>query len=115
MGIAKLKLSGSTAGKPLNLATSSTGATTIHTFTASTGNNTYDEVYLWAFNNATAVMNITLEYGATDLTCVTTIGAKAGATLLLPGLIGNAGTVLKGFKSNAGAASIVGFVNQITS
>jgi hypothetical protein len=115
MGIVKLKLSASSDGEPLNLATSSSGATTIHTFTASTGDNTYDEIYLWAFNNATASMNITLEYGSTTLTCVTTVYPKAGQTLLLPGLIGNTGLVLKGFKSTTGDARVIGFVNQITS
>lgn len=113
--VSKLKLSGSSDGEMINLATTSTAATTIHTFTASTGLNTYDEVYLWGFNNATASLNITLEYGSTTLDIVHTITAKSGLTLMLPGLIGNTGLVLKGFKSTTGDCGVIGFVNEITS
>lgn len=115
MGIVKLKLSGSSDGEPINLATTSTSATTIHTFCTSAGDNTYDEVYLWAFNNATVNFNLTLEYGSTALDIITTIPYRTGAVLVLPGLIGNTGMVLKGFKSTTGDGGVIGFVNQITS
>jgi hypothetical protein len=112
--VQKIKLSGSSDGELINLATTSTGATTIHTFCTSAGDNTYDEVYLWGFNNSTATRNITLEYGSTALTIVQSIPSKVGTVLVLPGLIGNTTMVLKGFASLAGCG-VIGFVNQITS
>ena len=116
MALLKAKLSGSSDGMPINtLATTSTGATTIHTFTASTGANTWDEIYLWGFNNGTGSVNITLEYGSTANTIVQTLGAKAGNTLILPGTIGNAGVILKAFKSGSATVGVVGFINQISS
>ena len=112
--VAKLKLSGSSDGELINLATTSSGATTIHTFCTGTGDNTYDEVYLWAFNNSTAARNITLEDGSTSLIIVQSIPAKAGLTLMMPGLVGNTTKVLKGFAALAGCG-VSGFVNQISS
>jgi hypothetical protein len=112
--VSKIKLSGSSDGEPINLATSSSGATTIHTFCTSAGDNTYDEIYLWGINNSTAARNITLEYGSTALTIVHSVAAKAGATLMLPGLIGNTSMVLKGFGAVAGC-EVVGFGNAISS
>lgn len=116
MAIVKGKLSGSSNGTPINtLATNSTGATTIHTFTASTGANTWDEIYLWGFNNGTGNVNITLEYGSTTAIIVQTLYPKAGNTPILPGTVGNAGTVLKAFKSGTTSMGLIGFINSVSS
>jgi hypothetical protein len=116
MALLKAKLSGSSDGMPINtLATTSTGATTIHTFTTSTGANTWDEIYLWGFNNGTGNVDITLEYGSTTAIIVQTLSPKTGNTLILPGTVGNAGTVLKAFKSGTTAMGLIGFINSVSS
>ena len=114
--VAKYKLSGSTAGKPMLItSTNSTGANTIHTCGSATGENSHDEIYLWGFNNSTASVNLSIEYGDTTAVIVHTLTAKAGNTLVLPGTIGNASTAIKGFKSTTGTVGVVGFVNRISS
>ena len=114
--VAKLKFSGSSDGEPILItATSSTGAITVHTCTTGTGDNTYDEMYLWGYSNATGNVTLTLEYGDTSHPIAHTLTAKAGHTLVLPGLIGNTALVIKAFKSAAVTVGISGFVNRISS
>jgi len=116
MGLLKVKLSGSSDGEiVLITSTTSSGANTIHTFTASTGDNTWDEIYLWGYNNGTGATNISLEYGSTTAVMTQSLGAKTGATLLLPGTIGNTGLVLKAFKGGTATVGVVGFINAVSS
>lgn len=112
--VEKLKLSGSSDGEPvLVTATTSTAAITIHTC-ATAGDNTFDEVWLWGFNNATAAVTLTIEYGDTAHPIVQTLSAKTGHTLVLPGLLGNTSLVIKAFKSAATVVGVTGFVNRYT-
>ena len=112
--ILKSKLSGSSDGELINLATTSSGATVIHTFCTSAEDNTYDEIYLWGYNNGTADINVTLEDGSTTLVLIQSIPAKSGLNLMLPGLIGNTSLALKGFSALTGCG-VKGFVNKISS
>ena len=116
-GIVKAKLSGSTDGEPVLItSTNSTGATTIHTFASGvSGENSWDEIYLWGFNNSTADINLTIEYGSTSHIIVHSIPYKEGMTLILPGTVGHNGLVLKGFKGATGTLGVAGFINRISS
>ena len=114
--VAKLRLSGSSDGEPVIItATSSTNAITIHTCATSAEDNTYDEVYLWGYNNTSGTVDLTVEYGDTSHPVVQTLTGKAGKTLVLPGLIGNTSLVIKAFKSSASVVGVSGFVNRISS
>lgn len=114
--VSKLKFSGSSDGEPVLItATSSTGAITVHTCATSAGDATYDEIYLWGYNNATGNINLTIEYGDTSHPIIHTLTAKAGNTIVLPGQIGNTALVIKAFKSAAGTVGVSGFVNRISS
>lgn len=114
--VSKLKLSGSSDGEPVLItATSSTGAITIHTCATGTGDNSYDEVYLWGYNNSSADVDLTLEFGDTSHPIIHTLSSKAGHTLVMPGLIGNTSLVIKAFKSASGTVGVSGFVNRISS
>lgn len=86
--LSKLPLSGSTQGKGIKIAASSTPGTTVHTAVAGTTDK--DEVWLWAYNNDTVSRDLTVEYGGTsspDNIVLVSIPSKAGLMLVVPGLI----------------------------
>lgn len=116
---AKVKLSGSTDGRAIKVAATSSAGTTIHTGSGTA--TTYDEVWLYAMNTHSADVKLTLEWGGTtspDDLIEQTITTEAGLTLIAPGLLikGNASTALivKAFAATTNVITIHGYVNQIT-
>ena len=110
----KAKLSGSTDGKAILVAATATPGTTIHTAVSGTSN--FDEVWLYAANNHTADVVLTIEYGGTTSPndkIVQTIPASGGLILVLPGLVLQNSNVIKAFAGTASVVSIHGYVNQI--
>lgn len=65
--IVKRKLSGSTDGMPIKVETTTSPGTTIHTAVAGTTAGTFHEIWLYAFNGHTASVNLTIEFGASEL------------------------------------------------
>jgi hypothetical protein len=113
----KRKLSGSTDGKPIKVAQTSTAGTTIHTAVAGTTAGTFDEIWLWAYNGHTADVVLTIEFGGADVpdqNIVVTIPYKAGLVPVVPGLILQNGMVVKAFAGSANVITLSGFVNAIT-
>ena len=116
---AKVKLSGSTDGRPVLVAATATAGTVIHTGSGTA--TTYDEIWLYAINTHSADVKLTLEWGGVtspnDL-IEQTITTEAGLTLIAPGLLikGNASTALivRAFAATTNVISIHGYVNQIT-
>lgn len=112
---AKTKLSGSTNGRGIKVAATSTPGTTIHTAVAGTA--AWDEVWIWAQNNHTAAVDLTLEYGGTsspDDLIIMSIPSKSGLYLLVPGLVLQNGLVVKAFAGTTNVIILSGFVNEIT-
>lgn len=99
--------------------------TTIHTSSATT--TTIDEVWLYATNNATTAVQLTIFYGGTATgsnnyaPIVQTIPALSGLTLVVPGLILTNGastiaayaTALSTTSNAASVINISGYVNRI--
>ena len=112
----KRLLSGSTDGKPIKIATTATAGTAIHTAVAGTTPGTYDEVWLWAQNNGTVSVNLTVEFGsnAVEGNIIKSIPAKEGLVPIVPGIPLQNGATVKAFASVANVVSILGFVNLIT-
>jgi hypothetical protein len=113
----KRKLSGSTDGKPIKVVATATAGTTIHTAVAGTTAGTFDEVYLYAYNGHTTTVTLTIEFGGAtvpDQNIIITLAAKAGLTLIVPGLILQNGMVVAAFASVANVITLSGFVNAIT-
>jgi len=113
--IAKDKLSGSTDGKGIKVAATSTPGTTIHTSVAGTTN--FDEVWIWAFNAHTAAVELTIEWGGTtdpDNILVKTIPKDDGLFLVIPGLLLQNGGVIKAFAGSGNVIVIYGYVNELT-
>lgn len=119
MAISKVLLSGSTGGRQVKVVQTATAGTTIHT--TGTSSAVIDEVWLYATNQHTAAVALTIEFGGTsspdDLITVT-IPAKAGLQPVLEGLPltgdGSAGRVVRAFAATANVVLLSGFVNRIS-
>ena len=115
--VKKRKLSGSTDGKGIKVAASSTPGTTIHTAVAGTTAGTFDEIWLYAFNSDASPVTLTIEFGGTtdpDNVIEVTLEAQSGLQLIIPGLILQNEAVVRAFASSANVVTLSGWVNTIT-
>jgi len=100
------------------VANTATAGTTIHT--ASNTATTIDEVWLYAYNNHTSSILLTIEYGGVTApkdVIKQTLTAQNGLVLVVAGLLvqGNASAkVVRAFANTASQISIFGYVNRIT-
>ena len=109
-------LSGSTDGRPIEVATVATPGTTLHTVQA-TGTDAREEVHLYAANRSTATAPVTIELGGTATTdqIMTHIPAQAGFDLVIPGISFTATTsIVRAFTTGTAtdAITIAGWVNR---
>lgn len=111
----KLELSGSTDGRNIKIAATSSPGTAIHTATSSTTG--YDEVWLWAVNSDSTARLLTLQWGGTtspDDEVGITIPVKGSLpTLVCPGLILQNSLLVKAFCATTNVVMLGGFVNRI--
>lgn len=115
----KIILSGSTDGRAIKVAATSTPGTTIHT--GSSTATTLDEIWLYATNTDTTDRKLTIEWGGTtspDDLIEFTVPAENGLYLVVPGLLikGNssAALVVRAFAASANLVTISGYVNRIS-
>lgn len=111
----KVVFSGSTNGRALKIAATATPGTTVHTTPA--GTTSIDEVWIYAQNNHTAAVDLTIEYGGTtspDDLIIMNIASKSGLYLIVPGLVLQNSLVVKAFASVTNVITISGFVNRIS-
>lgn len=105
-------------GLGILVAATATAGTAIHT--ASTTTTTIDEVWLYAYNNHSADILLTIEYGGVTApkdVIKQTVTSQSGLILVVPGLLiqGNAtAKVVRAFAATASQISIFGYVNRIT-
>ena len=116
--LTKVKLSGSTNGRGIKVAATATAGTTIHA--TGTSASVLDEVWLYAYNDDTAAIALTIEWGGVtdpDDTIVVSIPAQQGLTLVVPGLIlsgtGAAASTVAAFAGTANKVVVHGYVNRI--
>jgi hypothetical protein len=114
----KTLLSGSTRGKGIKVAATSSSGTTIHT--TGTSASTIDEVWLYAYNSDTTARLLTVQFGGTatpDDDIKVTIPAQSGLVLVAPGLTltgdGSAGLVVRAYAATTNVITIHGYVNRI--
>lgn len=109
----RVLLSGSTNGRGIKVVQTATAGTTIHTAVA--GTTDMDEIWLWAQNNHTAAVTLTLEWGnaSTDDNIIVTIPAKSGLYLVAPGIMLQNELVVKAFASVANVVIMHGYVNRL--
>lgn len=115
----KLPLSGSTQGKAIKVAQTSSTGTTIHA--TGTSATELDEVWLYAYNSSASPILLTVQYGGTtavDNDLKITIPTTAGLTLVVPGLIlsgtGSAANTVYAYAGTADVITISGYVNRIS-
>lgn len=114
MAFTKVKLSGSTDGRQIKVAATSSAGTTIHTAHATA----LDEVWLWAVNSSTSPVKLTIEYGGTtapDDLIEQTIEPESGLIIIVPGSspLTNS-VVVRAFAATANVVMIQGYVNRIS-
>ena len=106
----KVKLSGSTDGRPVAVSATSSPGTTIHTAHATAS----DEILLVASNIDTSDRDLTLEHGGTSTSDDLVITIPAKSIVELPALLLTNSLVLKAFGSSANKINIAGAVNRIS-
>ena len=105
-------------GLGILVAATATAGTAIHT--ASSTATTVDEVWLYAYNNHSASILLTIEYGGVTApkdVIKQTLTSQNGLVLVVAGLLiqGNATPkVIRAFAATASQISIFGYVNRIT-
>lgn len=114
MAYSAIVLSGSTNGRPVAADATSSPGTTLHTVSTATG--TLEEVYLDAFNTATADRFVTIEFGSTATTSHlwAQVPAQGGPYRIAAGLRlqGATGQIIRAFATATGSIVIAGGVNQ---
>ncbi len=112
----KRKLSSSTNGKGIELIQTATAGDLIHTAVAGTTAGTYDEIWLWACNQHTADVVLTIEFGSHDHAdnIIVTIPFKSGLVPVIPGFILQNAQDVNAFASVTAVVMVHGFINAIT-
>lgn len=115
--ISKLALSGSLQGRPIQINTTGSNGTRIHTST--TSSIILDEIWLYATNNDVVQRNLTVEYGATGSASEISVGlpSKSGLSIVLAGSIltgtGISGSTISAYASVTGSISVLGYINRL--
>jgi len=120
MAWSKIILSGSVDGQPLIITgILATTAKLVHTAIAGVIN--FDEVFVWAYNVATADRLLTVRWAATATTAgqslrhiKQTIPAEDGLHLVIPGLPLRNGNVVRAFATANGDLGLLGYAHRVT-
>ena len=116
----KLTLSGSTQGRAIKIAATTSGSagTTIHTTGSSS--SVLDELWLFAANTSSSPVVLTIQWGGTtavDNEIPLTIPPRSGLTLVVPGLpitgTGSAGNTVAAYAGTANVITVSGYVHRI--
>lgn len=114
----KVLLSGSTQGKAIKVAATTSTGTTIHA--TGTSSSVIDEIWLYAYNGHTSDVALTLQFGGTaspDNDITVTIPTKSGHVLVLAGCVltgtGSAANTVYAYAGTANVITLTGYVNRI--
>jgi hypothetical protein len=113
--VSRIPLSGSTHGRGIKVAATSSAGDTIHTATASTSD--CDVVTLYAYNSSASAVNLTLQWGGTtavDDDIKLSIPATSGLTLVTPDMVLRNSLLVKAYAGTTNVVTIHGFVNRVT-
>lgn len=109
----KVILSGSTNGKQIKVAATSSPGTTIHTADLTA----LDEIWVFVYNSSGSSVVLTLQHGGTaspDDDQKVTVPSQSGLLLVVPGLLLTNSLVLKAYAGTTNVLMLSGFVNRIT-
>jgi hypothetical protein len=109
-------LSGSVNGKQILItATTSASANPIHTSVA--GETSLDEIWLYAYNEATASILLSIDWGSTvepNSVNRATIPSQSGRTLIVDGKLLQNGLIVSAYATTGSFISIDGFINRLS-
>jgi len=112
----KLPLSASVDGRSIMLtSTGSSSAVPIHT--APAGTSSLDEIWLYAYNDSSATINLALLFGGTtepNDVIRNTIQPRSGRTLVVDGAILQNGLIVSAYAEVANVVTVGGYVHRIT-
>ena len=111
----KQLLSGSSSGKQIEIAGTTSPGTTMHTVVA-TATSAREVVHLYAANSATDARLVTVEFGGTATAdqIVVSIAAQDGANLIVPGWpLTGTDQIVRAFGTTTEGVRLGGFVNRI--
>ena len=117
MLLTKQKFSASTNGRGIKVVATVSPGTDIHTAQVGTGDNTYDEIWIWAVNMDSVARALTIQWGGTtapDDSIQLTLAAVSGLILVVPGLILQNSLVVKAFAAAANVVICHGHVNKVS-
>lgn len=112
--ITKIPFSGSTHGRGVKVAATSSAGTTIHTATSSTTD--CDVITIYAYNSSGSAVNLTLQWGGTtsvDDDIKLSIPSLSGLTLVVPDLVLRNSLVVKAYAGTADVITLHGSVNRV--
>lgn len=106
--------SGSFSGQPIPIIATATPGTNVHVATASAGISSLDEVYLYAYNNHTANVNVVIEMGSYNVShnIVVGIAPKSGLVPIIPGSRINNSKLISAFASTTNVVNIIPIINR---
>ena len=112
--VSRIPLSGSTNGKGIKVAATSSAGDTIHTATSSTSD--CDVVTLYAYNSSASAVTLTVQWGGTtavDDDIKLSIPSLSGLTLVVPDLVLRNSLLVKAYAGTTNVVTITGFVNRV--
>lgn len=104
------KLSGTTNGAPLAVGS---GLTTIHTCVAQNLDGVYDQMFVFAANVDSVPHQLSVTLAGVDVMIAYPILANSSLILVVPGLIGNNGIILKMLADSANDIYVSGYVFNV--
>jgi hypothetical protein len=113
--VSRIPLSGSTHGRGIKVAATSSAGTTIHAATSSTTD--CDVITLYAYNSSASAVNLTIQWGGTtsvDDDIKLSIPATSGLTLIAPDLVLRNSLEIKAYAGTTNVLTIHGFANRVT-
>lgn len=108
--------SAAVAGKAILVVETTSPGTTLHTVTDAADAAGLDEIWIWAMNNHTTSVTLTIQFGGTadKDRIVQTIPNQQGVVLIVPGCRLNAAAAVKAFASVTNVVSCIVSVNRYT-
>jgi hypothetical protein len=112
----KEALSGSTHGRGIKIAATSSPGDTVHTASSGTTSAGEDVITLWAYNSDSSSHVLTLQWGGTtspDDDVKVTIPAQSGLTLVAADLILRNSLIVKAYADSTNKITVHGSANRI--
>lgn len=112
--VSRIPLSGSTDGRGVKVAATSSAGTTIHTATSSASD--CDVITLYAYNSSASAVTLTVQWGGTtsvDDDIKLSIPSLSGLTLVAPDLVLRNSLIVKAYAGTTNVVTIHGFANRV--